>query len=138
MGVIEKVRSIGADFDMELLLCALTYFKQGGGVGSELCTVHPTLFTEDFAESNFMASSDDPDKPFKTYAGMNQALVQMHKRYIDPESAEAKAAVDLVAFADGITWQARTAPRHDAPSHGSPNGTPRDPRRPPAGQRAVY
>ena len=53
-----------------------------------------------------MASSEDPDKPFKTYAGMNQALVQMHKRYIDQESAEAKAVTDLVAFADGITWEA--------------------------------
>jgi len=105
MSIISDVRSIGADFDMELLLCALTFFTKGGGVGSELCTVMPTLFTEDFAESNFMASSEDPDKPFKTYAGMNQALVQMHKRYVDPASAEAKAAVDLVAFADGITWE---------------------------------
>ena len=75
MDVIKSVRSIGADFDMELLVCALTYFTKGGGVGEELCTIHPTLFTENFAESNFMASSEDPDKPSKTYAGMNQALV---------------------------------------------------------------
>lgn len=104
--ILEEVRSLGADFDMELLLCALSYFRKGGGSGSELCVVKPTLFTEDFAESNFMASSDDPDKPYKTYAGMNQALVQMHKRYIDQASDEAKAVTDLVAFADGITWEA--------------------------------
>lgn len=36
---------------------------------------------------------------------MNQALVQMHKRYIDQSSEEATAVTDLVAFADGITWE---------------------------------
>ena len=51
------------------------------------------------------AQSEDPDKPYKTYAGMNQALVQMHKRYIDQSSEEATAVTDLVAFADGITWE---------------------------------
>lgn len=106
MSVIGEVRSIGADFDMELLLCALSYFSKGGGVGKELCVTKPTLFTEDFAESNFMASSEDPDKPYKTYAGMNQALVQMHKRYIDQSSEDAAAVTDLVAFADGIKWEA--------------------------------
>lgn len=106
MTIINEVRSLGADFDMELLLCALSYFSKGGGSGKELCVVKPTLFTEDFAESNFMASSEDPDKPYKTYAGMNQALVQMHKRYIDQSSEDAMAVTDLVAFADGITWEA--------------------------------
>ena len=96
-----KVNSLGADFDMELLLCALTFFKQASScacchvvllaflartfhtsriasppmdpphirlhrvvfstllllkVGNDdtLCEIVPTLFTEDFAESNFM------------------------------------------------------------------------------------
>merc|ERR1712136_523055 len=52
----------------------------------------------DFAESNFMASSGDPDKPFKTYADMTAGILQMHQRYIDPNSAEAKQAVELVEF----------------------------------------
>ena len=105
--ILAEVRSLGADFDMELLLCALTKFSaERKGPDEVLCDVSPTLFTEAFAESNFMASSEDPDKPYKTYASMNQALVQMHKRYIDQSSDEAKAVIDLVAFADGITWEA--------------------------------
>ena len=92
---------------MELLLCALKYFTKNGDVknNSELCAIRPTLFTEDFAESNFMASSDDPDKPYKTYAGMNGAMVEMHRRYVDGDSKEAEAVKNLVEFADGITWE---------------------------------
>ena len=67
MSVIKEVRSIGADFDMELLLCALSYFKKGGGSGGELCVVKPTLFTEDFAESNFMASVRAHFKPLPAH-----------------------------------------------------------------------
>ena len=59
--------SLGADFDMELLLCALTKFSaERKGPDEVLCDVSPTLFTEDFAESNFMASADDEDKPCVT------------------------------------------------------------------------
>ena len=92
---------------MELLLCALKYFTKNGGVknNSELCAIRPTLFTEDFAESNFMASFDDPDKPYKTYAGMNGVMVEMHRRYVDGDSKEAEAVKNLVEFADGITWE---------------------------------
>merc|ERR1740117_2863479 len=49
--IIAKVNSLGADFDMELLLCALTFFKQVGN-DDTLCEIVSTLFTEDFAESN--------------------------------------------------------------------------------------
>ena len=66
--------------------------KDSKGEGDKLCAVSPTLFTEDFAESNFMASAADEDKPFKTYASMNHALVEMHKRYVPQDSEEAKAA----------------------------------------------
>ena len=32
----------------------------------------------------------DEDKPYKTYASMNHALVEMHKRYVDQDSEEAR------------------------------------------------
>ena len=65
--ILAEVRSLGADFDMELLLCALTKFSaERKGPDEVLCDVSPTLFTEDFAESNFMASADDEDKPCVT------------------------------------------------------------------------
>ena len=52
---------------MELLLCALTKFSaERKGADEVLSDVSPTLFTEDFAESNFMASADDEDKPCVT------------------------------------------------------------------------
>jgi len=103
--IINDVKSMGADFDMELLLCALLFYKKQGIAQAKLCSVAPTLFTEDFAESNFMASSDDPDKPYKTYAGMMTALVGMHERYMDPESDEAKSQKDLVEFCKGMSWE---------------------------------
>jgi len=105
MAIIHDVKSMGADFDMELLLCALLHYQKSGVPKSKAKYVQGTLFTEDFAESNFMASADDPDKPYKTYGDMMTALVGMHKRYIDPDSAEAKAVKDLVAFCDGMPWQ---------------------------------
>ena len=65
--ILAEVRSLGADFDMELLLCALTKFSaERKGPDEVLCDVSPTLFTEDFAESNFLASADDEDKPCVT------------------------------------------------------------------------
>eukprot|EP00930_Biecheleria_cincta_P040349 TRINITY_DN2764_c0_g1_i2.p1 TRINITY_DN2764_c0_g1~~TRINITY_DN2764_c0_g1_i2.p1 ORF type:complete len:454 (+),score=120.13 TRINITY_DN2764_c0_g1_i2:68-1429(+) len=103
--ILNDVKSMGSDFDMELLLCALLFFQKQGSEQAKLCTVSPTLFTEDFAESNFMASSDDPEKPNKTYAGMMTALVEMHERYVDPASEDAKAAKDLVEFCKGMTWE---------------------------------
>eukprot|EP00450_Noctiluca_scintillans_P010240 CAMPEP_0194503692 /NCGR_PEP_ID=MMETSP0253-20130528/28521_1 /TAXON_ID=2966 /ORGANISM="Noctiluca scintillans" /LENGTH=447 /DNA_ID=CAMNT_0039345997 /DNA_START=82 /DNA_END=1425 /DNA_ORIENTATION=- len=96
--IIEQVQSMGPDFDMELLLCALQFYQKAGVQQEKLCKVYGTLFTEDFAESNFMASSGDPDKPFKTYADMTKGILQMHKRYIEADSAEAKAAAELVEF----------------------------------------
>lgn len=102
--ILDDVKSMGADFDMELLLCALLFFQKGGAEQGKLCSVSPTLFTEDFAESNFMASSEDPDKPNKTYAGMMTSLVQMHERYIEPASKDAEAAKDLVAFVKDMPW----------------------------------
>jgi len=103
--IINNVKSMGADFDMELLLCALIFFRKKGMEQANLCNVAGTLFTEDFAESNFMASADDPDKPYKTYAGMMDALVGMHERFIEPGSDEAAAAKDLVAFSRGMSWE---------------------------------
>merc|ERR1712039_1012147 len=96
---------MGADFDMELLLCALLFFRKAGVAQAQLCDVAGTLFTEDFAESNFMASSDDPDKPYKTFAAMKTALVEMHERYIDQDSEEAKKVKDLVDFCRGMPWE---------------------------------
>jgi len=97
--IIEQVKSMGPDFDMELLLCALKFYQQKKGVPqAKLCKVYPTLFTEDFAESNFMATSADPDKPFKTYVDMTKGILQMHERYVDAGSKEAKDAEPLVEF----------------------------------------
>ena len=39
---------------------------------------------------------------YKTYAGMNQALVEMHKRYVAGDSADAAAAAPLVEFCSGL------------------------------------
>jgi len=103
--IIEDVMSMGADFDMELLLCALGFFKKQGIEQKKLCAVAPTLFTEDFAESNFMATSDDVDKPHKTFAAMMTALVGMHERYIDPNSEEAKSQKELVDFCRDMPWE---------------------------------
>lgn len=103
--IVNDVKSMGADFDMELLLCALLFYRKQGHAQAKLCSVAPTLFTEDFAESNFMASSDDPDKPYKTYAAMMTALVGMHERYVDPESDEAKAQKALVDFCRDMSWE---------------------------------
>lgn len=96
--IIAPVTSLGPDFDMELLLCALQFYQKKGVPQQKLCKVYGTLFTEDFAESNFMATAGDPDKPYKTYADMTAGLVGMHDRYIEAGSAEAKAAAELVAF----------------------------------------
>lgn len=100
--IIADVKSLGPDFDMELLLCALQMYQKRGIAREKLCKVYGTLFTEDFAESNFMASSGDPDKPFKTYFDMTKGILQMHRRYIDPKSPDADAAKELVAFADSL------------------------------------
>lgn len=96
--IASPVMSMGPDFDMELLLCALQYYQKKGVPQQKLCKVYGTLFTEDFAESNFMASAGDPDKPYKTYADMTKGLVGMHQRYIEAGSPEAKNAAELVAF----------------------------------------
>jgi len=96
--IIDKVQSMGPDFDMELLLCALQFYQRKGVRQPQLCKVYGTLFTEDFAESNFMATSSDPDKTFKTYLEMTTGILQMHRRYVDMNSYEAKSQRDLVAF----------------------------------------
>merc|ERR1711862_386428 len=90
--IIEDVMSMGPDFDMELLLCALQFYQKKGIEQKKLCKVYGTLFTEDFAESNFMASAGDPDKPYKTYSDMTKGLLTMHERYIAKGSKEAKQA----------------------------------------------
>jgi len=96
--IIKDCMSLGPDFDMEVLLCALSMYGKRGVEKAKTCKVYPTLFTEDFAESNFMASSSDPDKPFKTYLGMVAAVISMHERFIDQESESAKAAQPYLAF----------------------------------------
>mmetsp|Transcript_94675 Transcript_94675/g.306225 ORF Transcript_94675/g.306225 Transcript_94675/m.306225 type:complete len:522 (+) Transcript_94675:104-1669(+) len=103
--IIDKVQSMGRDFDTDLLLCALQFYQKQGIPQNKLCKVYGTLFTEDFAESNFMASADDPDKNYKTYGGMMDALVGMHERFIEPDSEEAKAAKDLAEFCRGMPWE---------------------------------
>merc|ERR1719188_193112 len=105
MEVTENVMSLQADFDMELLLCSLLFYRKKGVKQAKLAYVAGTLFTEDFAESNFMASADDPDKPYKTYATMTQGLVGMHERFIEQDSDEAKAAKDLADFCRDLDWQ---------------------------------
>mmetsp|Transcript_36880 Transcript_36880/g.95189 ORF Transcript_36880/g.95189 Transcript_36880/m.95189 type:complete len:224 (-) Transcript_36880:125-796(-) len=100
--IIDKVQSMGPDFDMELLLCALQHYQKAGVSQEKLCKVYGTLFTEDFAESNFMATSEDPDKPFKTFVDMTKGIVAMHGRYIDSNSEEAKSAAELVEFANTL------------------------------------
>lgn len=105
LAITEDVKSLQADFDMELLLCSLLHYRKKGVAQKKLAYVAGTLFTEDFAESNFMASADDPDKPYKTYATMTQGLVGMHERFIDQDSEEAKNVKDLVEFCRGMDWQ---------------------------------
>jgi len=105
MEITKDVRSLQADFDMELLLCGLLHYRKAGVKQGKLAYVAGTLFTEDFAESNFMATSDDPDKPYKTYATMTQGLVGMHERFIDQDSDEAKDAKELADFCRGLTWE---------------------------------
>ena len=36
---------------------------------------------------------------------MNQALVEMHKRYVAGDSADAAAAAPLVEFCSGLQWE---------------------------------
>merc|ERR1712070_211877 len=108
MEITKDVQSLQADFDMELLLCSLLYYRGKGVKQAKLSYVGGTLFTEDFAESNFMATADDPDKPYKTYATMMQGLAGMHERLVENKSLsedEAKAAVDLLAFVKTLTWE---------------------------------
>lgn len=100
--IIDKVQSMGPDFDMELLLCALQYYQSQGVAQKNLCKVYGTLFTEDFAESNFMATSSDPDRPFKTYHEMTKGILAMHNRYIKPQSVEAQQATELVEFCKAL------------------------------------
>ena len=102
--ILEEVRSMQADFDMELLLCALTALKKVEA--KKLCVVEPTLFTEDFAESNFMGGADsDEDKPYKTYNQMNSALIAMHERYVDQQSEEHEKVKDLIEYVKGLSWE---------------------------------
>merc|ERR1712048_986589 len=105
MEITKDVKSLQADFDMELLLCALLFYRKKGVKQGKLAYIGGTLFTEDFAESNFMASSDDPDKPYKTYANMTNGLVGMHERFIDQSSEEAAEVKDLAEFAKNLDWQ---------------------------------
>merc|ERR1712048_955689 len=105
MEITKDVKSLQADFDMELLLCGLLHYQKAGAKPGKLCYVGGTLFTEDFAESNFMATADDPDKPFKTYATMTQGLVGMHERFIDQGSEDAAKAKDLADFCRSMTWE---------------------------------
>jgi len=105
MEITKDVKSLQADFDMELLLNALIFYRKKDVKQNKLSFVGGTLFTEDFAESNFMATADDPDKPYKTYAAMMTGLVGMHERFIDQESSEAKDAKDLVEFCKTLTWE---------------------------------
>jgi len=105
MPIINEVKGLGADFDMELLLCALSHYQGAGKKDqAKLCEVYPTLFTEDFAESNFMATADDPDKSYKTYAGMTTGMVKMHERYV-PEGGGRDTAKEVVAWANELTWE---------------------------------
>jgi len=105
LAITEDVKSLQADFDMELLLCSLLHYRKQGVEQNRLAHVCGTLFTEDFAESNFMATADDPDKPYKTYATMTQGLVSTHDRFIDQESEEARSVRDLADFCRGMDWQ---------------------------------
>eukprot|EP00009_Paramoeba_aestuarina_P006309 CAMPEP_0201518414 /NCGR_PEP_ID=MMETSP0161_2-20130828/9269_1 /ASSEMBLY_ACC=CAM_ASM_000251 /TAXON_ID=180227 /ORGANISM="Neoparamoeba aestuarina, Strain SoJaBio B1-5/56/2" /LENGTH=471 /DNA_ID=CAMNT_0047916191 /DNA_START=51 /DNA_END=1466 /DNA_ORIENTATION=+ len=111
MQVLNEVRSMQADFDMELLLCVLGYLRKvkagdGGDSVKKLCVVIPTLFTEDFAESNFMGGADsDADKPFKTYNQMNKALIGMHERHVPEGSEERKKVADLVEYLKNLEWE---------------------------------
>jgi len=102
--ITAQVQSMGPDFDMELLLCALQFYRKAGTSQEKLCKVYGTLFAEDFAESNFTATagSEDPDKHHKTYLGMTQGILQMHRRYIDADSDEAKQAAEFVAFCESL------------------------------------
>lgn len=100
--IMSPVMSMGPDFDMELLLCALQHYQKKGVPQQKLCKVYGTLFTEDFAESNFMATAGDPDKPYKTYADMTKGLVSMHQRYIEAGSPAAKNAAELVEFCNTL------------------------------------
>ena len=105
LAIISDVRGLGADFDMELLLCALSFFRGRGVPPEKLCSIAPTLFTEDFAESNFMATSSDPDKSYKTYATMTSGMADMHARYIASDSEEAAAAKPYVDFCKSLGWE---------------------------------
>lgn len=105
LDITKDVRSLQADFDMEVLLSALLHYQKKDVKQNKLAYVGGTLFTEDFAESNFMATADDPDKPFKTYATMTTGLVATHKRFVDQDSEDAKSAKELVAFCEGMTWE---------------------------------
>jgi len=53
MEITKDVRSLQADFDMELLLNALLFYRKKDVKQDKLSYVAGTLFTEDFAESNF-------------------------------------------------------------------------------------
>ena len=70
MEITKDVKSLQTDFDMEPFLNALISYRKKGIKQNKLSYAGVTLFTEDFAESNFMATADDPDKPYKTYATM--------------------------------------------------------------------
>jgi len=105
MEITQDVKSLQADFDMEVLLCALLAYRKKDFKDNKLAHVSGTLFTEDFAESNFMATADDPDKPYKTYATMITGLVGMHDRFIEKDSEEATKVKDIVDFCRGMTWE---------------------------------
>jgi hypothetical protein len=83
----------------------LIFYRNKGIKQNKLSYVGGTSFMEDFAESNFMATADDPDKPYKTYATMMTGLVGMHERFIDQESEEAKTVKDLVEFVKTLQWE---------------------------------
>jgi len=105
LNITTDVRSLQADFDMELLLCALLHYRKQGVGAEKLAYIAGTLFTEDFAESNFMATADDPDKSYRTFATMTQGLVGTHERFIDKDSEEAESVKDLVEFCRTMDWE---------------------------------
>eukprot|EP01006_Ploeotia_vitrea_P043834 TRINITY_DN66783_c7_g2_i1.p1 TRINITY_DN66783_c7_g2~~TRINITY_DN66783_c7_g2_i1.p1 ORF type:complete len:446 (-),score=49.40 TRINITY_DN66783_c7_g2_i1:730-2067(-) len=101
----------GPAFDMQLLLSALRYYcKTTGKDAKAVAGVHPIIFIEDFAESNFTSNDTNPDATSIGFLRMAKEIAQMHEQYkTEDATGKAKAVLEFVPTLDLPKYKAMIA-----------------------------
>eukprot|EP01006_Ploeotia_vitrea_P043833 TRINITY_DN66783_c7_g1_i1.p1 TRINITY_DN66783_c7_g1~~TRINITY_DN66783_c7_g1_i1.p1 ORF type:complete len:458 (-),score=22.28 TRINITY_DN66783_c7_g1_i1:47-1420(-) len=101
----------GPAFDMQLLLSALRYYcKTTGKDAKQVAGVHPIIFIEDFAESNFTSNETNPDATSIGFLRIAQEIAQMHQQYkTEDATGKAKAVLEFIPTLDLPKYKAMIA-----------------------------